>query len=403
MWDYQVGLVRITPFFKALKFSKVSRLPVSSSTVALLTIHCQTTPAKAITANPGLQELSHSITGGALAAQGYWMPYHCAKALCRTFCWKIRWALTPLFGPGFIKECLPEGHNNYRGFKISPALVEHAREEAKRMRAEQSSRNGTLVEEYEARIGAYKEVPRSLPPPPTSAPKEVRARPAVPSFKLGSPFQSEYNGSASDGRSTHAPSESPKLSPKSTFKPAFTSPGWTSINRHHTASPVHSLTGTSSLLLTEPCNVAPTTSWRSLEPAPPLPPSIKPAPSVGEAHDTPRIPLKRTRKPSRPVGNNVISQHPRRVSTQSDSDEDGNYNPSSSRGSDGSSSRSSESNAADLVLQSFAGNVGGRKRVRREENVGDQRPQDQRSPTPTKLISEEDAANILLGMRKGKW
>jgi len=23
MWDYQVGLVRITPFFKALKYSKV--------------------------------------------------------------------------------------------------------------------------------------------------------------------------------------------------------------------------------------------------------------------------------------------------------------------------------------------------------------------------------------------
>lgn len=27
MWDYQVGLVRITPFFKACKYTKVSRLP----------------------------------------------------------------------------------------------------------------------------------------------------------------------------------------------------------------------------------------------------------------------------------------------------------------------------------------------------------------------------------------
>lgn len=25
MWDYQVGLVRITPFFKALKWTKVSQ------------------------------------------------------------------------------------------------------------------------------------------------------------------------------------------------------------------------------------------------------------------------------------------------------------------------------------------------------------------------------------------
>lgn len=27
MWDYQVGLVRITPFFKCLQFSKVSEVP----------------------------------------------------------------------------------------------------------------------------------------------------------------------------------------------------------------------------------------------------------------------------------------------------------------------------------------------------------------------------------------
>ncbi|KAK6436323.1 hypothetical protein LTR95_007479, partial [Oleoguttula sp. CCFEE 5521] len=56
MWDYQIGLVRITPFFKSCKnFTK-------------------TTPAKALNANRGLRDLSHSITGGALAAQGYWIP-----------------------------------------------------------------------------------------------------------------------------------------------------------------------------------------------------------------------------------------------------------------------------------------------------------------------------------------
>ncbi|KAF1813790.1 hypothetical protein P152DRAFT_394050, partial [Eremomyces bilateralis CBS 781.70] len=61
MWDYNIGLVRITPFFKACKYSK-------------------TTPAKVLNVNPGLRDISHSITGGALVAQGYWMPFRCAQA-----------------------------------------------------------------------------------------------------------------------------------------------------------------------------------------------------------------------------------------------------------------------------------------------------------------------------------
>ncbi|EHK99412.1 hypothetical protein M7I_4708 [Glarea lozoyensis 74030] len=62
MWDYNIGLVRITPFFKCLKYSK-------------------TTPAKMLNSNPGLKEITNSITGGALAAQGYWMPYSAALAV----------------------------------------------------------------------------------------------------------------------------------------------------------------------------------------------------------------------------------------------------------------------------------------------------------------------------------
>ncbi|KAL9632846.1 MAG: hypothetical protein Q9204_003634 [Flavoplaca sp. TL-2023a] len=50
MWDYNIGLVRITPFFKALDYPK-------------------TTPARMLGRNPGLKEICHSITGGSLAAQ----------------------------------------------------------------------------------------------------------------------------------------------------------------------------------------------------------------------------------------------------------------------------------------------------------------------------------------------
>lgn len=70
MWDYNIGLVRITPFFKCCNYSKVGfsvlkTIPLSNEP--------QTIPAKMLNMNPGLKEITHSITGGALAAQG--MPY----------------------------------------------------------------------------------------------------------------------------------------------------------------------------------------------------------------------------------------------------------------------------------------------------------------------------------------
>ncbi|KAF9635132.1 putative apses transcription factor xbp1 protein [Lasiodiplodia theobromae] len=87
MWDYNVGLTRITHFFKCCKYSK-------------------TTPARAISLNPGLRDISHSITGGSLLAQGYWLPYDAARAVAANFCWHLRAALTPLFGPDFVRDCL---------------------------------------------------------------------------------------------------------------------------------------------------------------------------------------------------------------------------------------------------------------------------------------------------------
>lgn len=82
-------------------------------------------PAKMLNLNPGLKEITHSITGGSITAQGtvitlprrsnlanpfcpgYWMPYRCAKAVCATFCYHIAGALIPLFGESFPSECIP--------------------------------------------------------------------------------------------------------------------------------------------------------------------------------------------------------------------------------------------------------------------------------------------------------
>ena len=67
MWDYNIGLVRITPFFKCCEYGKV-RVQSMRSNHRLTAV--QTIPAKVLATNPGLKEITHSITGGALAAQG---------------------------------------------------------------------------------------------------------------------------------------------------------------------------------------------------------------------------------------------------------------------------------------------------------------------------------------------
>ncbi|EPE03146.1 apses transcription factor xbp1 [Ophiostoma piceae UAMH 11346] len=115
MWDYNVGLVRMTPFFKCCKYSK-------------------TTPAKMLGLNPGLRDITHSITGGSIMAQGYWMPYSCAKAVCATFCCHIAGALIPIFGPDFPSECLPPQSPEYGRMVIPKALVQEATRDTELMR-----------------------------------------------------------------------------------------------------------------------------------------------------------------------------------------------------------------------------------------------------------------------------
>ncbi|KAL7921145.1 transcription regulator HTH, apses-type DNA-binding domain-containing protein [Trichoderma austrokoningii] len=121
MWDYDVGLVHMTPFFKCLEYTK-------------------TTPAQMLSHNPGLREISPSITGGAVSAQGYWMPYRCARAVCATFCQKIAGALIPLFGPSFPSECAPASFNSThcKSMVIGQQIILEATAEVERYRRGQN-------------------------------------------------------------------------------------------------------------------------------------------------------------------------------------------------------------------------------------------------------------------------
>ncbi|KAI1437969.1 hypothetical protein GGR50DRAFT_571149 [Xylaria sp. CBS 124048] len=120
MWDYNIGLVRMTSFFKCCKYPK-------------------TTPAKMLNSNPGLKEITHSITGGSITAQGYWMPYQCAVAICATFCHKIAGALIPIFGPNFPALCTPAEAPEYSRMVIDPTTIIQSTREAEYYRRHYSN------------------------------------------------------------------------------------------------------------------------------------------------------------------------------------------------------------------------------------------------------------------------
>ncbi|CAG8272507.1 unnamed protein product [Penicillium salamii] len=189
MWDYNIGIVRITHLFKCNGYAK-------------------TTPGKMLAQNNGLREICHSITGGALAAQGYWMPYDAAKALAATFCWKIRHVLTPLFGTDFPAMCVhPDERRRHGVMVIDPEIIRAATEQANYFRSLEMPSS-----------------PRSVPAPVKSYPLLRGLEAFGPSLKLP-PLKCprhRYTDSIASARdsSTEPYSLSPKSqSPCSTFTP----------------------------------------------------------------------------------------------------------------------------------------------------------------------------------------
>jgi len=229
----------------------------------------QTTPAKALAANPGLRDLAPSVTGGALVAQGYWMPYQCARALCLTFAYAIRHALTPIFGPSFVRECLRPTDPGFNRFKIEREVIRVSQMQVDSW----LSAAKPIKQEKEE-----KDIPRSVP-----AEFEEKPRVAKPTFMLGSPFASSESGMSSNrstpyGLGVQSAFASPEISPKSA---TFSNVGWTTVN-HPTSgrssppsppqnTPVGSLSGS---LLTEPRYPA----WRAADPVQVIQSTATPSP-----------------------------------------------------------------------------------------------------------------------------
>lgn len=58
------------------------------------------------------------------------MPFEAARAVTATFCYRIRYVLTPIFGLDFPSQCIPPGALGYDSMHISPKIIRQCIEPA---------------------------------------------------------------------------------------------------------------------------------------------------------------------------------------------------------------------------------------------------------------------------------
>ncbi|KAG0283397.1 hypothetical protein BGZ96_012238, partial [Linnemannia gamsii] len=88
MWDQENLYVHFTGIWKALGKTKADIV-------------------KIIDANPILETIIRKVRGGFLKIQGTWMPHQEAYDLAKKTCYKLRHELVPVFGAGFVNDCIP--------------------------------------------------------------------------------------------------------------------------------------------------------------------------------------------------------------------------------------------------------------------------------------------------------
>jgi hypothetical protein len=184
--------------------------------------------------NIGLREICHSITGGALVAQGmpsldspirllyeryiakgnatgYWMPYEAAKAVAATFCWSIRYALTPVFGIDFIDMCVPPDSDKFGVMMIDPKIT--------RLCTEQAREYKQLEFEH-----PHSRPVSGMPSPRT--PATTYHRPIAAATSRFKAINVHDSGASSSGYSTEASDDGYAMSPTSPNGPFFRQIGW---------------------------------------------------------------------------------------------------------------------------------------------------------------------------------
>lgn len=171
--------------------------------------------------NPGLRDISYSITGGALVIVGYWMPYKAAKAVAATFCYSIRHALTPVFGKDFLTMCIHPEEPNFAKFLIDSAIVQECTAETNRWRVEGEAYKPTTTEPLS--VTRTPNTQFACPPWGLRSMKQRRVKPTD--------IESGYGTDTDQSdKYLYSPKFSPQVSPRSHV--------WTPVNRSQSpASP----------------------------------------------------------------------------------------------------------------------------------------------------------------------
>lgn len=141
------------------------------------------------------------------------MPYQAAKEIAATFCWDIRWALTPIFGNDFPQLCRPPQHPGFAKFVIDPLVVRFCTTETARFREE-----GASYELLQTRTPPT--VVETLMPVLSSPFEKQRSRP-----------RDLESGYGSDADRSNKSDFSPQVSPRSQYSASCFTP----VNR--TGSP----------------------------------------------------------------------------------------------------------------------------------------------------------------------
>ena len=137
---------------------------------------------------------------------GYWMPFEAAKAVAATFCYHIRYALTPLFGLDFVSKCLKPGEDRFGHMVIDRQIVRRCTDEANGYRS--TSRESSRV---------------ASPTTPVSPSNMSKWTPRPLRPRLTGLFDSESGYYSDTDRSDKYLASPQSISPK----PAFS---WTAMN-----------------------------------------------------------------------------------------------------------------------------------------------------------------------------
>ncbi|KAJ5374488.1 hypothetical protein N7517_006494 [Penicillium concentricum] len=115
MWDYNIGIVRITHLFKCNGYSKANHPSQDAGP--------EPRPPRYLSQHHRRGTFCSRSNTCLAFHTGYWMPYEAARALAATFCWRIRYALTPLFGTDFPAMCIPPTDRTSHGRMIIPSEI----------------------------------------------------------------------------------------------------------------------------------------------------------------------------------------------------------------------------------------------------------------------------------------